>query len=71
MDILRQYGTGCYVNEADVNEENWQTAFFGDNYERLLSIERRNDPDNLLINWKGIGWAGQEAQSAFRCYQHA
>jgi hypothetical protein len=40
MDKLRQItpGGGCYVNEADYLEEDWQTAFFGSNYNRLLRL---------------------------------
>ncbi|TVY27110.1 putative FAD-linked oxidoreductase [Lachnellula hyalina] len=36
--------TGAYVNEADVNEPNFQQAFWGDNYPRLLSIKKAVDP---------------------------
>jgi hypothetical protein len=35
---------GCYLNEADVYEPDWQQAFWGDNYERLLEIKRKYDP---------------------------
>lgn len=36
MDNLRKLtpGGGCYYSEADVLEEDWQTAFFGSNYQR-------------------------------------
>jgi hypothetical protein len=39
---------GAYVNEADPNEPNWQEAFWGSNYPRLLDIKRRVDPDDVL-----------------------
>ncbi|TVY19635.1 FAD-linked oxidoreductase ZEB1 [Lachnellula arida] len=35
--------TGAYVNEADVNEPNFQQAFWGDHYPRLLSIKKAVD----------------------------
>lgn len=69
LDHLPKYGTGAYVNEAAVGEVKRQTAFFGDNTSACSAS--RTSTINVLINWKGIGYAGQEAQAAFRCYQHA
>ncbi|KAH8198309.1 hypothetical protein TruAng_007511 [Truncatella angustata] len=43
-------GAGAYINEADVQEPNWQQAFFGTNYARLLEIKENRDP------W-GLFWA--------------
>ncbi|EAU82898.1 FAD binding domain-containing protein [Coprinopsis cinerea okayama7 len=37
------YGA-AYVNEGNLAEPNWQTAFWGTNYPRLLDIKRRYDP---------------------------
>ncbi|KAI8965338.1 FAD-binding domain-containing protein [Daldinia sp. FL1419] len=37
-------GAGSYFNECDVEEPNWQQAFFGNNYRKLLRIKRRHDP---------------------------
>ncbi|KAK0701574.1 hypothetical protein B0T26DRAFT_865327 [Lasiosphaeria miniovina] len=37
-------GGGAYLNEADLEEPNWQQSFFGTNYERLLQIKRLRDP---------------------------
>ena len=39
---------GAYMNEADPNEPNWQEAFWGSNYPRLLEIKRKIDPDDVL-----------------------
>ncbi|KAK0530764.1 hypothetical protein OC842_003824 [Tilletia horrida] len=64
-------GGGCYYNEADVLEEDWKTAFFGANYDRLLSIKNKYDPDSMFIVWKGIGWEDQQGQDAFKCYDKA
>jgi hypothetical protein len=49
-DVLRKLApeTGAYFNEADVNEPDWQQAFFGDNYAQLLNIKRNVDPRNLF-----------------------
>ncbi|KAJ6545532.1 hypothetical protein B0H19DRAFT_1075824 [Mycena capillaripes] len=43
-------GSGAYMNEADVQEPEWQQSFFGDHYPRLLHIKRQRDP------W-GVFWA--------------
>ncbi|KAJ7853446.1 FAD binding domain-containing protein [Mycena leptocephala] len=43
-------GSGAYMNEADVQEPEWQQSFFGDHYPQLLHIKRQRDP------W-GVFWA--------------
>jgi hypothetical protein len=39
---------GAYLNEADANEPNFQQAFWGDNYARLLEIKRKVDPNDAF-----------------------
>ncbi|KAK3319430.1 hypothetical protein B0H66DRAFT_268676 [Apodospora peruviana] len=58
-------GGGAYYNEADLQEPDWQTAFFGENYGKLLKIKRARDPTQVF--WApgtvgSEGWAvqGQE-----------
>ncbi|CAF4913767.1 unnamed protein product, partial [Rotaria sp. Silwood1] len=43
--------SGCYMNEADPNEPNWQQKFFGTqaNYDRLKTIKNAVDPLGLFI----------------------
>ncbi|KAI0009197.1 FAD-binding domain-containing protein [Xylariaceae sp. FL0662B] len=41
-------GAGAYMNEADLEEPDWQQAFFGDNYGRLLRIKKEVDPWGLF-----------------------
>ena len=41
--------TGAYINEADPNEPNWQEAFWGTNYPRLLDIKKKWDPDGVFF----------------------
>lgn len=60
-------GGGCYVNEGDWMEENWQQTFFGDNYERLLDVKRRYDPSGLFNCWKCVGWTGYK-DPMYSCY---
>jgi hypothetical protein len=55
--------SGAYINEADPYEPNWQQAFWGSNYERLLEIKRKVDPADVLWcqpcvgseNWELVG----------------
>ncbi|KAI1374395.1 FAD-binding domain-containing protein [Hypoxylon crocopeplum] len=46
MDLWRAVspGAGAYMNECDLEEPDWQQAFFGSNYERLLAIKKSRDP---------------------------
>lgn len=41
---------GAYLNEADINEPNWQQAFYGSNYDYLYELKQKYDP------W-GVMWA--------------
>ncbi|KAI0112755.1 FAD-binding domain-containing protein [Hypoxylon sp. NC0597] len=41
---------GAYLNEADINEPNWQQAFYGSNYDYLYQLKQKYDP------W-GLFWA--------------
>jgi len=44
-----------YFNETDYFEADWQTAFWGDNYARLLQVKERYDPDGLFFVHHGVG----------------
>ncbi|KAI1387902.1 uncharacterized protein F4822DRAFT_295656 [Hypoxylon trugodes] len=48
-------GAGAYINECDVEEPNWQQAFFGSNYPRLLRIKQRRDPWGLFYAPTTVG----------------
>ncbi|KDQ13500.1 hypothetical protein BOTBODRAFT_369409 [Botryobasidium botryosum FD-172 SS1] len=48
-------GMGAYLNEADINEPEWQKTFWGDNYARLLDIKTRYDPTGVLTCGKCVG----------------
>lgn len=48
-------GSGSYMNEADFRQPDWQRAFYGDNYARLLAVKRRWDPESLFYVLKGVG----------------
>lgn len=47
--------SGAYSNEADYFEPDWQQAFWGPHYERLLAIKRKYDPTNLFRVHHGVG----------------
>lgn len=46
---------GSYVSESDYFEPDWQHAFWGANYERLLAVKRKYDPDRLFTVHHGVG----------------
>ncbi|KAJ0165266.1 putative FAD-linked oxidoreductase [Colletotrichum tanaceti] len=48
-------GSASYMNEADFRQPDWQTAFFGDNYARLLAVKNKWDPESLFYVLKGVG----------------
>lgn len=55
-------GGGAYANEADVNEQDWQESFWGDNYPRLLELKRKFDPRGLFYVHHGVGSEGWEVR---------
>jgi FAD/FMN-containing dehydrogenase len=46
---------GSYVSESNYFEKNWQRAFWGDNYARLLRIKKKYDPTGLFFVHHGVG----------------
>lgn len=48
-------GAGAYLNEADINEPNWQQAFYGSNYEYLYQLKQKYDPWGLLYAPTAVG----------------
>lgn len=49
---------GAYGNEADIAEPDWQNAFWGENYPRLLKIKQKYDPGMLFYVHHGVGTEG-------------
>ncbi|KAI0827414.1 FAD-binding domain-containing protein [Trametes gibbosa] len=68
--VLRRIApdSGVYWNEASVFEPDHARAFWGSNYERLLAIKQKYDPDHLLDCWKCVGWRGA-SDPRFKCQQ--
>ncbi|TFY79238.1 hypothetical protein EWM64_g4777 [Hericium alpestre] len=55
---LRELGPipagGQYLNEPDFLEPDWQGAYWGSHYPRLLAIKKAIDPHDLFIVFKGV-----------------
>lgn len=59
---------GAYVNEANPFTEDWREAWWGDNYDFLLGVKRKYDPDHLFNCWKCVGFEDDDvASDRFRC----
>ncbi|KAH6684650.1 hypothetical protein B0J14DRAFT_527517 [Halenospora varia] len=64
---------GAYVNEvcstipADPNEPDFQHAFWGTNYERLLAIKKKLDPTDVLWCHPCVGNEGWEVVDGVLC----
>ncbi len=46
---------GSYVSESNYFNESWQQAFWGNNYQRLLAVKAKYDPDGLFFVHHGVG----------------
>lgn len=68
MEALRSAApnSGAYVNECDYFQSDWQSALWGPNYQRLLDIKRRYDPDGLFFVHHGVGTEGWSADGFTR-----
>ncbi|KAI5844025.1 FAD binding domain protein [Morchella snyderi] len=47
--------SGVYMNEADPYEPNFQKEFFGANYDRLLKIKDKYDPEHIFYAITAVG----------------
>ena len=45
----------AYVSESNFFEKDWQSSYWGTNYERLRAIKRQYDPDGLFFVHHGVG----------------
>jgi FAD/FMN-containing dehydrogenase len=57
MDEIRKLlpRVGSYVWETDYFQPHWQEAFWGENYDRLLAVKSKYDPDGLFFLHHGVG----------------
>lgn len=64
---LKTLGTGCYLNEADRYEKNFQSVFFGSaNYAKLLAIKQKYDPSNVFYCRTCVGSESYVEDSSYR-----
>jgi hypothetical protein len=50
----------AYLNEANFKRPNWQSAFYGTNYPKLVSIKKKYDPNAIFWGPTVVGseaWA--------------
>lgn len=47
--------SGAYGNEASFQERDWKATFFGANYDKLLAIKNKWDPNDVFYAYKGVG----------------
>jgi FAD/FMN-containing dehydrogenase len=45
---LRPYVNGAYVNVPNIGMANWETAYWGANFDRLRKIKAKYDPHNIF-----------------------
>ena len=57
MDEVRKLvpDPGSYVSESNFFNADWQRAFWGSNYRRLLAVKDQYDPDGLFFVHHGVG----------------
>lgn len=46
---------GSYLSESNFFLKDWQRAFWGSNYERLVAVKKKYDPDGLFFVHHGVG----------------
>ncbi len=61
---------GSYVSESDFFEKDWQHAFWGDNYPRLLAVKAKYDPNGLFFVHHGVGSEDWSADGFTRLAEH-
>lgn len=64
VQLLRDVspGAGSYMNEGDPGEPEWQDAFYGRHYGRLLEVKKERDPWQLFWAPTTVGSEGWEVR---------
>jgi hypothetical protein len=45
----------CYLNEGDFLQPDWQQVFYGSNYDKLLAIKNKYDPNHMFYAVTAVG----------------
>lgn len=53
-------GMGTYINEGDFRQPDWKEVFYGANYDKLMSVKRKWDPEGLFYSNVAVGSDGWE-----------
>jgi hypothetical protein len=61
---------GAYLNEANAYEKDFQSSFWGDNYNRLYKIKQKWDPTGLFITRSGVGSEDWDTEGLCRVKSH-
>ncbi|KAJ0307612.1 hypothetical protein Brms1b_009970 [Colletotrichum noveboracense] len=59
-------GMGSYMNEGDALDPDWKASFYGENYDKLLSIKNVYDPESMFYCPTCVGSDMWEADGAGR-----
>ena len=51
-------GGGAYLNEGDFRQPNFESTFYGGNYETLRQIKRKYDPFDIFWGVTAVGSEG-------------
>ncbi|KAI1819121.1 FAD/FMN-containing isoamyl alcohol oxidase MreA [Xylaria intraflava] len=62
LAALTPGGGGAYINEADSQQPDFQSVFYGAHYPKLLDIKKKYDPDSLFYVKTGVGSDAWEEQ---------
>ncbi|NQZ21617.1 MAG: FAD-binding oxidoreductase [Colwellia sp.] len=54
-DVMAPWSSGgAYVNYLDAYIEDWQQAYYGDNYTKLAQVKRKYDQDRIFTMLQGV-----------------
>jgi FAD/FMN-containing dehydrogenase len=69
MPPLQELASGAYLNEADFANPRWKEEFYGENWDQLLSVKEKWDPEGLLWARTAVGseqWVEDDEQRLCR-----
>ncbi|MEU1593445.1 FAD-binding oxidoreductase [Streptomyces sp. NPDC005708] len=61
---LRPYVNGAYVNVPNIAQQDWETAYWGSNFDRLREIKAKYDPYNVFQYEQSIPPASRSRERA-------